>query len=748
MVYKRHCKVGKLWLGVAAALVAGSAHGQATLPNPDEEAVTLDGIVVTARKREQSLLEVPLPVTAIEVDKLRQQNLLKIEDFAHRVPGLRVTGRFMREVSLRGVATLAGNPTTAVTVDDVPFSPSMGAAQGTFPDFDPGELARIEVLRGPQGSLYGASAMGGLIKYVTLDPDAQQFSGRLEGGVSQVDDGGSGFSLRGSANIPLVEDRLAVRVSGFRRRDPAYLDSINPTVDEKDVNTYEREGGRVALMFQPTENLKINLSHMEQTLDQGILGLVEMTPYPTDFDWLYGRNVTAAGAAETRSEHEITQLRIDWETPFGSLTSASGWVRTGAGTDEDRSTTFPFVLGLLYPGSPVGSQARIFYMAETDKFSQELRLASTSAGGKLDWLVGGFYTDEEATIFQDLKAFDPSGSVIGDVVLFPNEYGFREKAVFGSATYHFTDRFNIEVGARYSRNEQTSLASQTVAPVAQPLFGPSTVGEVLRSSESASTWLLSPQLKLSADVMIYARLATGYRAGGPNSAIAPNPTFSSDSVTNYELGIKGRFWDRRLTLDASVFNIAWDDIQLSVVTPTSLNYTVNAGKARNLGLEAAAELQLGAGWVAYANSTFLDAELREDFPASPGADPEVIALKGDALPYTSRFSGNLGLERVWDVGRYAVTVGGNAGYVGGRPAIFRTMRAPVDRQQRFDLPSYNVIDVYAGVAWESWNVNFHVRNIGNSKGVIDADDGGGARLDMLGTFITPRTVGMTLSRDF
>lgn len=748
MNFQSRCSVRKLWLGMAAVLAAGTVQAQEPAPAPDEEAVTLKGVTVTARKREQSLLDVTVPVTAIEADKLVQQNLVSIDDYAHRVPGLRVTGRNISNISIRGVTALAGNPTTAVTVDDVPFSPSMGAAQGLFPDFDPSDLARIEVLRGPQGTLYGASAMGGLIKYVTADPDPGQFSGRLEGGVSQATDGGTGFALRGSANLPLLEDRLAVRVSGFRRRDPAYLDSVNPTVDRKDVNTYVREGGRVALMFQPTDNFKVNLSRMQQTLDQGIIGPVELTPYPSDFTSLYGRHTTAAGSAETHNRHAITQLRIDWDTPIGSVTSSSGWVRTGGGTDEDRTTTFPFVLGAVYPGSPAGSQARIYYSAETEKFSQELRLASSSASGRVDWLVGGFYTDEDATIFQDLKAFSPTGSVIGDVVIFPNQYGLQEKAVFGSVTYHFTDRFNVEVGGRYGRNEQTSLASQTVAPAAQPLFGPSTVGDLLRSAESATTWLVSPQFRISDDVMVYARAATGYRAGGPNIAAAPNPTFASDSVANYELGVKGRFLDRRLTLDASVFNIDWDDIQLTVVTPTSLNYTVNSGKARNRGLEAAAELQLGAGWVAHANASFVDAELREDFPASPGAEPEVIALKGDALPFAARFSGNLGVERLWDVGHYAVTVGGNVGYVGSRPVIFRTARAPVERQQRFDLPSYSVIDLYARIAWDAWGVNFYVRNLGNSQGVVTANDGGGARLDMLGSFIAPRIVGMTVSRDF
>lgn len=749
-------RIHQLWSGAAAAaFIAGAVNAE-----PASESMVLEEVIVTAQKRSERLLDVPVPVTAMDSESLIQQNLVKIEDYATRVPGLQVGGDRIYLISLRGVDSFGGSATTAVTVDDVPFVPSAVGAQGIFPNFDPGDLARIEVLRGPQGTLYGAAAMGGLIKYVPKEPDPGSFSGRLEAGYNQMEHGGEGNSLRGSANIPLWQDKLALRVSGFRREDPAYTDRIaidsngDFRVTRKDVDDFMVDGGRAAVLFRPVDNLTINASYMKQTREATGGGATDITSYPTDFKPIYGYYTTTAGETEFKDEHELTQLRVDWDLPFGTLTSSSGWVQTGGIGDIDVTSSFPFIFFPLFPGTPIypdsppGSQARIINSTQTDKFSQELRLAS-SGEGRLEWLIGGFYTDEDIDLFQDLKAFAPGHSLIGDVIIFPNHYTLREKAVFGSMTWHFTDRFNVEVGGRYSENEQTSRASQVVAPAAVPVFQDSFAGPVLRSSEDAVTWLVSPQYRINDDVMVYGRVATGYRPGGPNDAFAPNPTYDSDSLTNYELGLKGQLFDRRLTIDASVFDIEWEDIQLSVYTPTLLNYTVNASKARIRGVEAAVQWIPASGWLISANAAFNDAELRDDFPTDPSGGPTTLAFKGDSLPRSARFSGNLGVEKTWGVfSDYRLTLGANLSHVGDRAIGYRSSSVLPAQQPRYELPSYEVVDAYATVTNGTWNANFYVRNLGGEHGVLGADDRGGAVETMQGSFIAPQTVGMTLSWNF
>jgi len=232
----------------------------------NEGSTVLQEVVVTAQKRAERLQDVPVPVTALDTSQLLQQNQTRLQDYFTQVPGLSLnpTGDGSTNIVIRGIATAVySNPTVGVTIDDVPVGASSALANGQLqqPDLDPADLAQIEVLRGPQGTLYGASSLGGLIKYVTTDPSTKGYSGRLQADMNGTEGGGIGYGVRGSINVP-VSDTLAVRASGFSRKTPGYVDNINTGQDN--VNSIDSAGGHLSLLWTPSALLSVKLGALYQ----------------------------------------------------------------------------------------------------------------------------------------------------------------------------------------------------------------------------------------------------------------------------------------------------------------------------------------------------------------------------------------------------------------------------------------------------------------------------------------------------
>jgi outer membrane receptor protein involved in Fe transport len=242
----------------------------------------LSEIIVTAQKRSERLQDVPVPVTVISGDVLAEQNENRLQDYFASVPGLTLSpvGPGLQSLSLRGVTTsVVGNPTVGVMIDDMPYGSStlLGFGAVLLPDLDPSDLARVEVLRGPQGTLYGASSLGGLVKFVTTDPSTKGFSGQVQALGSWVEngDGKSGYALRGAINVPLSET-FAMRMSGFARRDPGYI--TNVTTGEKAVNSADVYGGRISALWQPTDKFSIKLAALVQKTEGDGTSAVDADP--------------------------------------------------------------------------------------------------------------------------------------------------------------------------------------------------------------------------------------------------------------------------------------------------------------------------------------------------------------------------------------------------------------------------------------------------------------------------------------
>jgi len=308
---------------------------------------------------------------------------------------------------------------------------------------------------------------------------------------------------------------------------------------------------------------------------------------------------------------------------------------------------------------------------------------------------------------------------------------------------------------RYATNDQTSQAKQVISDPLVPIFGPTGAGPEFDSSDSSTTFEISPTYHFNPDLMAYFRVASGYRPGGPNTSLPGVPaTYDPDEVINYELGLKGLTASQTFSFDLALFQINWTDIQLQDTDVESqFTYTTNGGKAVSRGLEAAIQFRPLDGMTIGANAVFLDATLSEDLPTHAGADA-LVGEDGDRLPGSAKFSGNVSIDQVFNLtSSLSASVGANVSYVGTRKSEFvnsGSVNVTPDGSlaQRFDLPDYTQVDLRAGLRTTSgWNLDAYVRNVTNEDGVVFANNRNGTNTTTV-AFLQPLTYGIALSKDF
>lgn len=708
-----------------------------------QAASTSEDIIVTARKREERLLDVPVPVSIVAASYLTETNTSRIQDYYSKMPGLSLAldNRGQAGVAIRGITTsLYGNPTVGITVDDVPFGAVTSAAfQSSVLEFDPNELAQIEVLRGPQGTLYGASSLGGLLKYETISPSLSGFSGRMQVGFSSVANGPqTGHSVSAAANAPLG-DTVAVRISGFEHEDPGYVTNLRTS--DQGANWGQAFGGHVALLWQPSVDFSLRLSALTQ--ESKTYGSPNTTSISSSGELQQNYIPGTGGYGKTLQAYSLT---LNGRVGPLKITSITGYGRSkSAGTIDVTS-----VLGGLPPafGQPAGSGVALVEDNRTSKISEELRVGTT-LGDTIDVQLGAFYTHDKTDLLSGFHAFNPtSGADLAAWQRVEGPVSYTEYAGFGDVTVHFTDKFDVQVGARVSTNRQT-FSQETSGPWNSVILhspNPVIMHET-RSRDSSTTYLVTPRYRISPDLMVYARFASGYRPGGPNSTVTPGSglplTFEPDTSLNYELGVKGTFLDGRVTFDSSVYYIDWNKLQVSLVDLTTFqSYTGNAGKAISQGFETSFSLKPFQGFTLRGFVSYTDAHITQGY-GSP-AITNVGADKGERLPYSTRWNSSLTAEQTIPLqhdltGFGAVTVT----YVGDRLGDFRNGFGGTLRQA---YPSYTTADLRAGVRGTTWTATVYATNITNVHGLIA---GGAQTLNPAAfTYIRPRSIGVTFSKNF
>jgi outer membrane receptor protein involved in Fe transport len=715
---------------MAAPAVAQPNANAAAQPLPSQTQADQNAIIITAQKRTQRLIDVPQSVSVISGESLDRQHAERLSDYLTRIPSANVVESQAgnSRIVLRGINTGGVGATVATYIDETPFGSATSLANGAIlaPDLDPFDIARVEVLRGPQGTLYGANSLGGLVKYVTVAPDPRAFGGAAELGGEEVSHGDLGWWARAAANVPASKD-AALRVSGFYRRDPGYVDDPAKGADINDGHTY---GGRASFLVSPNDALKIRLTAMLENLRSNGTNAVDLDPItlrPAYGALTHERLIDEPNDIRDR----IYNATIDYDFGPVTLVSASSYGTVNQHLFEDASAVYgPLLTGAL--GIPLG--AGVDQHLSQGRFTQEVRLASTD-NRILEWTLGGFYTHEKNRLGQDLYAVDGvTGATIASfdglvVVALPSRYS--EYAGFGNATWHIVPKFDLTAGGRWSHNKQSE--EQNTSGV---LVGGASVFAG-KSSDSVFTYAVAPSFKPNANTRIYARIAKGYRPGGPN-AVSPLAsdavprTFGPDTTTNYEIGVKTETKDHLLSLEAAAFLIDWKDIQL-LAQIDNLGVNVNGGAARSKGVEFTAGLNPSRSLSLYATGSYVDAYLTENAPSAVGG------FTGDPLPYNPKWQWTIGGEYERPM---SPNVTGHAGlswhYTGVRYADFQA-GAP---QQR--LPAYSQVDAHVGVDVGRFRIDAFAHNLTNSRGITNVGFFGDVNGNLAAAVIRPRSVGLAL----
>jgi iron complex outermembrane recepter protein len=728
---------------------AADSPGNSSTENSSAEG--LQEIVVTAQKREERLQDVPVSISALTGEDLVKRNLTQLTDYAAYLPGLNIVNGGtpgFTTITLRGIANVGEQtPSVGTYMDDTPVGSSSGWGFGasTQLDLPPYDLDRIELLRGPQGTLYGAGTTGGLLKYVLKSPSTDQFEAKVGADLETIDGASNlGTQVRAMVNMPLSSN-MALLVDGYDTRTPGYID--NAYNGTRDVNSFREAGGRVAFLWRPTDDITVKLNALEFWSRADGLNWETYTKYAPVPNSGVANIVSAsqplgnlvqstAFAQPVTRNFNIYTSTIDWNPGPVDVLSSTSWSKQEIAITRDFTQNF----APLYPLFNVPVGLNLFTDTEDlHKFTQEVRIASPQKQ-TLEWLVGFFYTDEKSELNEFSTAYDnnyqpiPAFQPYFFSAVLPTIYD--ERAAFADVTWHITDSFDIGGGARYSHNNQNFY---------EILGGLLTGNSTTRNgaSQGDPTWAGDVRYHFTPDTMAYARVATGYNPGGPNgvgpTANVPS-SYGPETLVSYEVGVKSEFLDRRALIDATVFRINWHNIQLGEVTAQGLGYTGNGGEAVSKGVEWTSSYSPLRGLTFGYNAAFTQAEI-----TSVAANITGGILTGYQLPLIPKWAMSGTAAYDWTLpNAWVAHVGLGVHWVdvqwSGVVAATAEGGAPV-----LQLPSQTSADLDASLLMGKLRLKAYVRNLNNERALQAATF---LPTQVQYSIAQPRTIGVGFDQSF
>ncbi len=748
---------------VATAAMSGTAAAQS------DSAREIDEIIVTASKRgEQNLQDMPISITALTEAKLELIGADDMLDYLGLAPGvsyrlISATGsrddiRGGRRLNIRGIESGPdGIPTTAFYLDDSPI-----------PVMDPKlfDIARVEILRGPQGTLYGANSMGGTVRVVTNKPVIDRFEYAANTTVGFTPEGGEIFHLNGMMNIPLVEERLALRGVIFSRSEGGFIDiwensefftdAVGRTRTREDQNDESAFGTRVALTWQATDDLKITPSVYYQHIE--IDGTAEYEPSVGDLVHLdcfvCGQDLSPLPTPvnDTRiaeeQENDFTLYSLEIAYDFGNIELFS----STSLFDAKLYTVDDFSKGFVRFGAPPDPFAQGLQDIRTERFTQEFRLTGP-IGDQFSWIAGLFYMEEDRFFLQDIPndgnqwcTVELCGADLGvEDSLFTGVETHNDKstAIFGEVTWSPNDAWDITAGLRWFDNEQVQLIE----------FDGWLNGGFVRVEGAASADEFSPKLQMAyhanEDIMYYGLVAKGFRPGGPTNLIPttcnddlallgidePLAQFEADTLWNYEVGIKSVFLDNRFTVNSTVFFMDWTDVQNGVRLACGFGFVGNVGSAESQGVEVEFTAYPTdnfnfSGSIGYVDATFTE------------TSEQVGVTKGDKITNTPEWTASLLAQYLFPVTQ------GFQGYLQGSYLYTDEILDPSNSRGTPVRPAFSTVGLRLGVQKDNWEVVLFVDNLTDERGVLfssinQAPNTLPLLIDHIGV-IRPRTYGLTL----
>lgn len=710
---------------------------------------SLDEVVVTAQRRSERLQDVPEAITALNGESLNQLHLQGTADLAQRVPGLSfdVLGPGESTLSIRGLGTAYGlAPAVSYYLNETPLDIRTDGYAGA-PDIDFFDVDRVEVLRGPQGTLYGSSSMGGALRVLTAQPDPTALSVNAQLGGSNMEGGGAGYSAKSAVNLPVTAN-AAIRLVGTYEHIPGYINRAAPddygaaqpasSLVARRTNDVDLEGGRFIGNWKPTDTLSITTS------------LVFSRIAADDKSQWFSNlpDFTTAGyiASPLTSRLTVGNLAITYDAGFASILSSTSVLSRSVDALNDFTLFWANLapaFGLSYPPNRPGTD---FTTSRNSGVVQEIRLTSP-AQQRLRWVAGAYFsryrqhsteTTNSAEFAADIGQTDS-----------PNLYSFdqavidQQAAVFADFTYKILPQVEVTVGERYYelRDSLENAQSGVLAAPNQPLVHAKASGN-------------SPRFVLTYhpmdDTLLYATAARGYRPGGPNVGLpegvgcslnnAYSPLYEPDSVWNYEVGAKADAWQRRLSVNVAAFRIDWKNVQQAVADPgCGYIFVANAGSARSKGVEAEINvrpIEHLRMWLSgsYTNAQYVS--IAAPFQGASAVQP------GDDVPDVPRQKLNIGGELTRSISGYMSYLRFDWSHLGSVPTGFT---------YRDVRPAYNSLDAAIGLRTERYEVSLYGHNLTNTVGVLSIQEGA---TDSYGSVFNsrittpPRTVGIDLSLHF
>ncbi len=743
-------------LFAAGAFADGSVAQPATLPAtagttvPDSQAASarkpaqtaIEEVVVTAEKRASTVQSTPLSITALSGRQLQQAGITTVGQVVDTVPGLsiRSSGPGQTELEARGLSSSGGSsPTVGFYLDETPLTPPAASLNGKVViDPDLFDLARVEVLRGPQGTLYGAGSMGGTIKLLTNPPDFSGFYGQVDTTLSGTAGGGANPTGKIMVNIPIVDDKVALRlvaeekyVSGWIDRivdDPfplpvnpspacaPYLECTRgnvtavPSRTIPNVNDEHLQSARASLLLKPTPDLTIDTTFLYQRIDLGGYNEFDIPPGSSTALAHYQPYDLAEPFSD---DFKLFSTTVNYNLDFATLTSATSYWERDERQTQDASEAIYSLLN-SFGLSPAGYVPTTFTEEDlSDQFSEELRLASNGTG-RLKWLAGVFYSRLESIYRDTNQAPGDAYLSVGGAQANPrgiiydanNPYHVDQYAVFGEGSYKILPSLTFTAGLRY-------FSYSTHVDEIENGIGTSS-GNATPTSASYNTSAsgVTPKFNLSyqpdKDLTLYIEIAKGFRPGGVNLPIPTsigctltNEVYQPDTIWNYELGEKARMFDGRLTVNADVYYIQWSNVQQLVNQTCGYPLTQNAGNAQSYGPELEVSARLTDELTLSMSGTYTHAALTSVNNSLTAADPGLVPgtpiLNIPNYTESTVLSYRHALSDDWQlVGRIQNS------YVG----------VSTDISYRYEkLQPYDIIGVRGGLVGPRWSVFLFVDNV-------------------------------------
>jgi iron complex outermembrane recepter protein len=744
--------------------------------NDSAQGAELEEIVVTATKREENIQKVPVSIYALSQKDLVLAGAKNMDDIAALSPGIQFDNQsgygtgMLTFISIRGVNSDIGASTTGVYIDDT-------AVQGRLNQFTnfgnsypvTFDLNRVEVARGPQGTLFGAGAEGGTVRFIFNQPSLQSFSGQVSSEVSQTQYGGLSYETGVAGGGPIIVDELGFRASAWYRKDGGYINTVDPFTGadiDPNANRTESKAARLAVLgsfggLTVTPSIYYQSKQIHDAT--GFYGLLS-NPDAGEFN---DGHILPLPAADS---YYLAALNIQEDLGAAKLTSITSYFSRFATTVDDETgevgtlgATAGLPLGNAGYGNPLGPAWPVSYAdgaAEPNQTSQriltqELRLSSFDPAARLLWVAGLFYsrsTQNEVTNFYDMLAAESDGVVPPTTTLLYEQTVAIDKqvAAFGQLDFRITDALKLTGGVRVANTKYSfeTLAGGLFNGGAPPIGTTAT-------SENPVTPKFGLSYQADPDDLYYFSVAKGYRVGGGNSPlpdICPSsapPTYSSDSLWSYEVGAKNRLFGDRVQIDTSVFHIDWKNIQQEVLLAAcGFNYIANTGEATSNGVDMQVEALLTKQFkvdlaASYTNSRYTKDVAVDGVPIVDSGDqvgtagsPWNITLAGKYdLPLSSTVAGYLRAEEIYhskNPGPFSYQIPGGINY------------APANVPN----PATYLLDLRAGVSWGAFDFSLFVNNTLNSHPYLNKGVDSQSSTLVYYTTLTPRMVGLDASYRF